>query len=148
MDKKSQQLNMPFGTAANRLKKLLLFALAGELGRLTCFHCNEPIESVEVFSIEHKVPWLDNNADLFWDLENIAFSHISCNCSNIRRKTLACSDGHRQSGETRSIESITGLSWCSGCRQQLEVASFNKNRATRRGLDNYCRSCRKKKRQS
>ena len=32
-------------------------------------------------SIEHKVPWMsaDNPIDAFFDLDNIAFSHLKCN---------------------------------------------------------------------
>lgn len=33
------------------------------------------------FSIEHKIPWLDSDdpVDLFFNLENIDFSHLLCN---------------------------------------------------------------------
>jgi hypothetical protein len=35
----------------------------------------------EDFSIDHKTPWLDTDSpvDLFFDLENIAYSHKGCN---------------------------------------------------------------------
>ena len=79
--KKAEQLGMPHGTAANRLRKLLLFDLAVKSGLGTCFRCDEPIESAKDLSIEHKVPWLDTEdpVGLFFDLNNIAFSHLSCN---------------------------------------------------------------------
>ena len=44
-----------------------------------CFKCGETIETPETLSIEHKIPWLDNSVELFWDMNNIAFSHLSCN---------------------------------------------------------------------
>lgn len=76
---------MAYGTACNRLRKKLLFALAKELGRLTCLRCGEPIKNVGEFSIDHKQPWLDVDPDLFWSLRNVAFSHSSCNSSHGRR---------------------------------------------------------------
>lgn len=78
-DKKSKQLGMSHGTASNRLKKQILFSLVQETKKDICFQCGEKIKSVKEFSIEHKVPWLDKDTDLFWDLDNIAFSHLSCN---------------------------------------------------------------------
>lgn len=37
--------------------------------------------SRETFSIEHKIPWLDSEdpTGLFFNLDNISFSHKSCN---------------------------------------------------------------------
>lgn len=70
---------MPVGTAQGRLRQRLLFKLVVDAKLNNCFVCEEPIVSLETFSIEHKEPWLDENPDLFWDLDNIAFSHRSCN---------------------------------------------------------------------
>ena len=41
----------------------------------------------ETFSIEHKTPWLDSGdpIGLYFDLDNISFSHLSCNCRASRR---------------------------------------------------------------
>lgn len=38
---------------------------------------------MDELSIEHKTPWLDSEDPkaLFFDLNNIAFSHLSCNVS-------------------------------------------------------------------
>src|SRR5688572_4097230 len=74
-------LGLPFGTAQNKLRKSLLFEFARRLGLLGCYRCNGPIESIEVFSIEHKKSWMmsDNPQETFYDLDNIAFSHIRCN---------------------------------------------------------------------
>lgn len=106
--KKSLQLGMAHGTAANRLRKMILFSLLRQLELDTCFQCGREIESIENLSVEHKVPWLDS-ADpisLFFDLDNIAFSHLSCNVGAARQtkpRTAKCGD----KGATR---------YYSGCR--------------------------------
>jgi len=89
--KKYKQLGMPIGTATHRLRKSILFALVkfSKIDDLDiCFQCGERIEDIGNFSIEHKVPWLDSEdpKELFYDLENIAFSHLSCNIGVARRK--------------------------------------------------------------
>jgi hypothetical protein len=63
-----------------RLKKHIMFSLVQELGRDTCFQCGELIETVEEFSIEHKLPHsMGEDQERFWDMANIAYSHLSCN---------------------------------------------------------------------
>ena len=41
-----------------------------------CFKCKSKIKIVEELSIEHKLPWEGISIELFWDLDNIAFSHL------------------------------------------------------------------------
>lgn len=82
--KKNEQLGMPYGTACHRLRKAVLFNLLKNQGLNICFRCGEEIKSIEQLSMEHKVPWLGNNTALFWDLTNIAFSHLTCNSGNHR----------------------------------------------------------------
>lgn len=84
---KSHVLGMPHGTAANKLRKLLLFDMAGRLGKLNCYRCNKPIETVEEFSIDHIQDWEYSNSpkDLFLDVKNIAFSHFICNINSSNR---------------------------------------------------------------
>ena len=82
--KKYKQLGMPIGTASGRLKKMILFNLVIRLNENFCYQCGAEIETIEEFSIEHKTAWLDNSPDLFWDLNNIAFSHLSCNVGAAR----------------------------------------------------------------
>lgn len=86
-DKKSEQLGMSYGKAGNILRKNLLFYLAQKSGMDICFQCKKPIKSVDDFSIEHKVPWLDSNnpVELFFSMENIAFSHSKCNILSSNR---------------------------------------------------------------
>ena len=87
--KKKEQLGMNHGTAANKLRKIILFALVKEAGLDNCYRCGERIERVEDLSIEHKIPWLDSDdpKGLYFDLNNIAFSHLSCNSSAARYTT-------------------------------------------------------------
>lgn len=83
---KSEQLGMNASTAYARLRKMIMFQLIKETNKDICYHCGEKIENVEDLSIEHKEKWLysDNPADLFFDLDNIAFSHLSCNIKDSR----------------------------------------------------------------
>lgn len=92
--KKSEQLGMPHGTAHHRLNKLVMFDLLRRHNENICFRCGQPIETGKDLSIEHKEPWLDreNAVEMFFDLNNIAFSHLSCNigASRKRRKPAPC----------------------------------------------------------
>ena len=85
--KKAIQLGMPSGTAANKLKKMIMFKLLQYAGLDTCFQCGRIIKTVEELSIEHKTPWLDseNPKELFFDLNNVAFSHLKCNIGTARQ---------------------------------------------------------------
>lgn len=80
-DRKSKKLRMPFGTAAGRLRKSLLFKLVKIAGMDTCYRCGEIIQKEGELSIEHKIPWESsaNPSKTFFDLDNIAFSHLACN---------------------------------------------------------------------
>ncbi len=82
-ERKSKALGQPHGTAAHRLRKNILFSLVCKLEENICFQCGGEILTVEDLSIEHKEPWLqaDDPVKSFFDLGNIAFSHLSCNCA-------------------------------------------------------------------
>jgi hypothetical protein len=84
---KSEQLGMSHSTAAHQLRKLLMFQLVQQSGRDLCFQCGEKIESAENMSIEHKKPWLhsEDPKAMFFDLDNIAFSHTKCNYGSARK---------------------------------------------------------------
>lgn len=86
--KKNDQLGMPVGTASNRLRKMIIFDYAQKCGHDKCFQCGEKIDNIDNFSIEHKVPYLDSEDPtfLFFDLNNIGFSHLSCNSSASRKR--------------------------------------------------------------
>jgi len=88
MDKKKEQLGMNPSTANGRLLKDLLFDFAVKAGHV-CYRCKKPLDR-ETFSIEHMEPWLDSEdpIKLFFDLENIGYSHLPCNVA-ASRKILA-----------------------------------------------------------
>jgi len=85
-DKKTAQLGMSPSTASGRLVKDILFDFVEKSG-YTSYHCGEQMTR-ETFSIEHKVPWLDSEdpVGLFFALDNIHYSHLSCNARAARRK--------------------------------------------------------------
>lgn len=95
-DKKSSQLGMKVGSAVHLLRKNILFSFAKKLNLDTCYHCKSTIITTREFSIEHKIPWLDNDPKLFWDLENIGFSHLSCNVRASRRRKKVYSSKKEQ----------------------------------------------------
>ena len=84
-DKKKLQLGMNPSTASGRLVKDVLWRLIQQTNQCTCCKCGEPM-SRETFSIEHIVPWLDSEdpVGLYFDLENISFSHLRCNVADSR----------------------------------------------------------------
>ena len=92
--KKRAQLGMPQGTAANKLRKIIMFDLVCKLKLNTCYQCQSSIDTVEELSIEHKEPYLDSADPIqkYFDLGNIAFSHHSCN-SGARRNTRIVNHG-------------------------------------------------------
>lgn len=98
LKKKQEQLGMPLGTASAKLRKSILFSLLKETGKNVCYQCGRVIENEDELSIEHKVPYLDsdNPKELFFSLENIAFSHLDCNIRAARRSTKALSKVHQE----------------------------------------------------
>ena len=80
-EKKKAVLGISLGTAANRLRKALLFSMAHRLKEDFCFRCGCQIETVDEFSVEHKESWQlsDNPVEAYFDLKNISFSHLGCN---------------------------------------------------------------------
>lgn len=70
---------MTTGKASHRLVKDLLFDFVVKAGH-KCYRCNGELTR-DTFSIEHKKAWLDSGepVQLFFDLDNIAFSHMKCN---------------------------------------------------------------------
>ena len=127
--KKAKQLGISYGKACNQLKKLVLFTLLKTLSLDVCFRCQGKIEDVKDLSIEHKVAWLDSESprELFFDLNNIAFSHLKCNSATKRhphKKILP-----------------KGMYWCWDCKQYKCKPSFppSKERKNKR-----CTKCASK----
>lgn len=91
-NKKNEQLGMSHSTAANRLRKSIMWKYIQTMGHDICHQCGEKIESEDELSVEHKEPWLDsdNPVEKFFDLDNIAYSHISCNVGAARRNKAPC----------------------------------------------------------
>lgn len=90
-DKKKEQLGMNPSTASGRLVKDILWNLIVKTKQDFCCKCNK-LMTRETFSIEHVKPWLDsdNPVELYFDLNNISFSHLSCNIADARKSESAC----------------------------------------------------------
>jgi len=130
--KKAATLGMPHGTATHRLRKNVLFHLLKKHGENYCFKCSEQIEVTEDLSIEHKKPWEGISADLFWDLENIAFSHLRCN--------------RPESNNAQIFRKIgpTGTSWCYKCGFK-PVSEFAADSNNWSGYDRQCKDCKNRR---
>lgn len=72
-------LGMAWGTAAHRLRKQMMFRLVQKCREDICFRCGNKIESALELSLDHIKDWENVDVVLFWDLDNIAFSHRNCN---------------------------------------------------------------------
>ena len=125
-EKKTEQLGMNPSTAAHGLKKSILFNFAKMLGYAWCYQCATEIKDIDKFTIEHKNPWLDseNPVDNFFDLDNIAFSHASCNYSAARVKYgMPCP----------SVTAYRKGCRCDGCKQSR--VEYRKKRKLLKGRD-------------
>lgn len=106
--RKSEQLKMHHGTAANRLRKSILFDLVKRLRLDECYQCGKLIETIAELSIEHKIPWLDSDDPVknFFDLDNIAFSHRNCNIASARRGKHNGLSGEQHSRAKLSLSDV------------------------------------------
>lgn len=109
---KCLQLDMNVGTASNRLKKNLMFRLVCDLKRNECFRCGQTIENADDLSIDHIKDWFnaDKPVELFFDLDNIAFSHRWCN-------TLASLDKRTQYRNTTKFKGKYQARYWNGKKQ-------------------------------
>ena len=80
-------LGMPKGRAAHLLRREVVFHLITELGLDGCPRCHKPLLSSDNMSLDHIEPWLDVDPGLFWNLDNVGFSHRFCNASTQRAST-------------------------------------------------------------
>lgn len=129
--KKNETLGMPHGTACHRLRKMILFKLLLKLEENVCVKCHLPIEVVEDLSIEHLKPWEGISAELFWDLDNIAFSHLKCNRP----------DRPDNGGIKNRFVGPDGTNWCWKHQKFLPVEWFSPNKHRWNGLHNLCKEC-------
>lgn len=129
--KRAEQLGMSYGTAANRLKKNLMFKFAQELGKDDCYACGEKIETPSDLSVEHIEPWegRENGTEKFWDLDNIAFSHLKCNVK------------HTSSRRERGSEEA----WCNQCNDFRPKTEFHLNSTNWSGVQQVCKYHRNKR---
>lgn len=88
--KKTEQLGVNPSTAYNRLKKNIMFNMAQLLEMDWCFQCGTQILRKEDLSVEHMTPWQNSEdpKELFYDMTNIAFSHLLCNTSASRGSSI------------------------------------------------------------
>ena len=134
----SNQLGMPRGTASNRLRKLVLFDVLQRHQENLCYRCGLEIKTANELSIEHKKPWENTDVNLFWDLTNIAFSHLSCNCAAGKKPDWAGKPAANR------IIPPDGMAWCRSCKKFLSTESFSKHSQNWNGLRRDCRECMKK----
>ena len=121
-----QQLGMSHGAAAGKLRKNILFHLLVCLQLNICFKCKQVIVGAEDLSIEHKQPWEGRDASLFWDLDNVAFSHGDCN---------------RPHSYYRSPNNVPeGMRWCSRHKKALPASEFYKSSSS--GFQAHCKVCK------
>ena len=127
---------MPFGTASHKLRKLVVFEmLNGRHFSPDCYRCGKRIQTVDELSIEHKSPW--RTADEFWNIENIAFSHLRCN-KPLRSAQMRA---NAKIGIAKRKIAPNGFAWCSLCRQFLPVDRFSRHRSRWNGLHSCCAEC-------
>ncbi len=124
----ARQLGMSQGAAANKLRKNILYSLLVRLKENVCFKCGQEISTVDELSIEHKKPWENVSSELFWSLENIAFSHLKCNVIHTRH-----------GGFFRRKIGPDGTAWCTVCKEFHTVDKFHKDRTAWNGLQDHCK---------
>ena len=133
-ESKTATLGMPHGTASSRLRKILLFEVLKRHNENVCVRCDKVIDSVDELSVEHLKPWEGVSAELFWDLNNVAFSHLNCNRP------------HRYVTENlgnlaKPIVAPEGTAWCGTHKKFLSVDMFYKNKVRANGLGSECKEC-------
>jgi len=113
---------MNISTATNRLRKEILFSFFNKLGLNECCRCGKPITDVNDFTMDHKIPWRNKEdaKSLFFDLNNIGFSHLKCNSGAISVKAKHPSPSSYKKGCR-----------CDECRK-LNTEAVNKYRNTRK----------------
>ena len=126
----AKQLGMSQGAANNKLRKMLLFTLVQQTNQDNCFKCGNKIETVEEFSVEHKLPWEGRDSDLFWNLDNIAFSHLQCNKPHIYHNPNA-----------RRI-CVDGKYCCARCGEWKNPQDFVVQNTKFSGRASHCKSCK------
>ena len=133
--RKAETLGMPHGTANSRLRRNIIFELLTGTQWMdwgVCYKCKDAIMSPEELCIEHKQPWegRENGKELYWDLDNIDFSHKRCNVPHVSGSVK-----RRKIGPPNTA-------WCATCKQFLSVEDFWKGPRWN-GLALECKDCKK-----
>lgn len=71
-------------SVTHKLKRQMILLMAQICGYDTCHKCKRKITTIKEMSIEHRVPW--TNQEEFLDIENLALSHLGCNSSTANAK--------------------------------------------------------------
>ena len=124
-------LGIPWSTARSRLYKIVLFDLLQQFDLERCFRCGQQIEKIDDLSIEHKQPWRSATepAISFFELENIAFSHLGCNSSvntGGRRNGEYCHRGHELGSPDEN-----GWRKCQTCKREGNKRWYDRQRLAR-----------------
>lgn len=130
-ENKRNLLGMPIGTATARLRKSILFKHIKMLNLDTCFRCGNKIDSIDELSIEHKVAWMfsGKETELFFDLDNIAFSHLKCNIQ-CKSKNKFCGKGHEFT-DKNTILDAKGYRQCRKCHYN-DIKNYRKRSKLKR----------------
>ena len=124
-------LGISHGAAASRLRKMVLFRQLKKYGDNVCVRCKKPIEAIEELSIEHIRPWEGRSAELFWDLDNVAFSHLRCNVAHLHH-----------GGTLRRKIGPEGTSWCKYHEKFEPRENFYPDSRNWNGLRRQCKTGR------
>jgi hypothetical protein len=89
-EKKSKLLGENYSTACHKLRKIIMFDLVQRANCNICYRCLDKIKTAKELSIEHKEQWsrAENPSESFYDLNNIAFSHLKCNAKHGRDSVI------------------------------------------------------------
>ena len=116
-EKKKILLGMNPSTASARLVKDLLWNFVKRSGHSKCYRCGIDMNR-DTFSIEHKDAWMDSldPVSSFFSIENIDYSHISCNVSaGASRRTVH--ESHEAYLESKSANSRVNRPYSSAERR-------------------------------
>ena len=137
--RRSAFLGMSFATANQQLRKRILFHLLKKHGENVCLKCKNVIDKIEELSIEHIKPWEGISVELFWDMDNITFSHLKCNTPHRWGNV----ELYKFSPHVRTKNAPEGTAWCSGRKDYLLIEAFHSNERNINGVASYCKECRK-----
>lgn len=115
--RQAEQLGMPIGTAKSKLNRKIIWDLLVSGGGNVCEYCDDWIAHPEALAITHVEPWLDNDPDLFWDTQNVAFMHPQC-----AEESAAERDAARRQKAKQTMNELVTLGilnergeWLPGC---------------------------------